>query len=192
MNIDKKIKAIKNFFEVKEKEIKHIEYNNFKVNGEVYMVLSESEADEEFYNYQINVMEDVGIDCFADWFKDEILYDIDCVDSNYFEECLVENYENLIQDLTDEELEEELKLNECENKDELLDYYINDYFINPIDWYIETFSYEEFENVCVNECLIDYSKVIEKIKEYDGRGCLATYDGEENDLGSGYYAYRLE
>ena len=47
--------------------------------------------------------------------------------------------------------------------------------------------------VAIEKNLVDLDEVIEEVKSLDGRGCLATYDGSENEEkvnGEWFYIYR--
>ena len=43
------------------------------IDGNEYLVLTDEEADQEYHEYQMGLIDDMGLDSFSDWAKDEIL-----------------------------------------------------------------------------------------------------------------------
>ena len=69
---------------------------------------------------------------------------------------------------------------------------MSDYEDEPIQWYIDNFGIVALSDyVKNNDYLIDIDEVILEVQNRDGRGSLATYDGEELELDDDYYAYRV-
>lgn len=64
----KKIKALAKFLGIETKEIEE-DMNNHKYfkteDGEEYMVLTDDEAEDEFYNYESDLIEECGFDAFS-------------------------------------------------------------------------------------------------------------------------------
>lgn len=63
---------------------------------------------------------------------------------------------------------------------------------DPIEWYRGNFGDKDFEQVCVENNLVDLQKLAEYCVDNDGPANeLASYDGREIELEDGYLAYRL-
>lgn len=169
-----------------------------EVDGKVYKVLSDEEADEEFTSYQENLIDDLGINSFSDFGQKYILENF--TDTEWFDEARKESYESYIEDIKQESasdtekfssrLEEELYEADCENEEEYLERLCDDE--GSVTWFKFNFGDDDFKAVVKENDLVNWEGVIEWVKEVDGRGCLAYYDGEELELENDYYAYRVE
>lgn len=169
-----------------------------EVDGAVYKVLTDEEADEEFFDYQENLIDDVGLDAFAKWAQEYILENF--VDIDWFNEYQEEFYENYINDIREEyssqeeystRLVEEMSEADCKDEEEFLEYLCEDYD-DSIKWYIDNFGEKDFKILVTEKELIDWESVINWTKREDGRGCLAYYDSCELELENDFYAYRIE
>ena len=160
------------------------------VDGEVWSVLDDSEADEAFVSYQKDSLEDFGLTQFSSLAKDYIMEN--CVDVDWFEDCMREYYENYVEELKQEtRLEDEMNEVEVEDEEEFIEHLCGQWH-DGIEWYMEQYGTEECEIAIENNNLYDTDKVIEYVKEHYGRGCLALYDGQEIELQDGYFAYRID
>ena len=160
------------------------------VDGEVCSVLDDSEADEAFVSYQKDSLEDFGLTQFSSLAKDYIMEN--CVDVDWFEDCMREYYENYVEELKQENrLEDEMNEVEVEDEEEFIEHLCGQWH-DGIEWYMEQYGTEECEIAIESNNLYDTDKVIEYVKEHDGRGCLALYDGQEIELQDGYFAYRID
>ena len=201
---------------------KEVDFHNgiFETNdGEEYEVLTDDEADERFSESVRELIDEMGIEAFSpyfqEWIKDNAL------DSEWFDEAKDESNEYYMQDIRDEsddeyssrllrEMVEEGVVDESdleENEDGLLDlkegsvddYWedfkerLNDGWPDSIQWYIDNFGNEGLTTVIKNNSgILDIDKIIEEVKDLDGRGNeIASYDGEEIELDNGYFAYRV-
>lgn len=97
------------------------------------------------------------------------------------EESSSDEYEN--------RLEEEMAEAECETKEDYIEYLCGNYS-DSFEWFNSNFGSAELNHVINNYNLLDIDKVIEYIKEEDGRGILASYDGVENEEEE-YFIYRV-
>ena len=160
-----------------------------EIDGKEYMVLNEDEAKEEFKRYQEDLLDDMGLDSFSDWAKNHILRNF--VDMDWFDEAMAESNQGYIDDIRFEEnrLEEEMKERNCKEEYEFLES-LNDDYTDGLEWMIENFGMDEVEACVKNYNLLDYDEIIDWIEETDGRGCLAQYDGVENEW-CDYYIYRV-
>ena len=69
--MNKKLRGLLLQVEIMEgSEIKVLNENTFEVDGAEYLVLTEDEREEEFYNYQESLIEDMGLDAFSGWAQD--------------------------------------------------------------------------------------------------------------------------
>lgn len=160
-----------------------------EIDGKEYMVLNEDEAKEEFKRYQEDLLDDMGLDSFSEWAKNHILENF--VDKEWFNGAMSDSNQGYIDDIRFEEnrLEEEMKERNCKEEYEFLES-LNDDYEDGLEWMIENFGMDEVEACVKNYNLLDYDEIIDWIEETDGRGCLAQYDGVENEW-CDYYIYRV-
>lgn len=196
-----KIKALAKFLGIETKEIEE-DINNHKYfkteDGEEYMVLTDDEADKTFYDYELELIEELGLDGFSDWAKDYVIEN--CLDVDWFEDFYREDYENYVNDIETESassdeyanrLEEEMAEAECTDVEEFINYLVDSISDNFVGQFKFDFGEEMLIEVIMNNNLLDMVAVIDYIKETDGRGTLASYDGVENEEGE-YYIYRID
>ena len=195
----KKIEALAKFLGIEASEIEE-DMNNHKYfkteDGEEYMVLTYDEAEEEFYNYESNLIEECGLDAFSDWARDYIIEN--CLDVDWFEDYFREDYESYANDIETESassdeyanrLEEEMAEAECADVEEFIDYLVDSISDDFVGNFKFNFGEEMLTETIMKNNLLDMDAVIDYIKEEDGRGILASYDGVENEEGE-YYIYR--
>lgn len=193
-----RIEALVNFLGCKIEDLKEgYREEVFKTKDyKEYLVLTDDEADREFYEYEENNIKDLGLDLFTDWAKDYIIEN--CIDTDWFDMCMREDYESYCSDIETEKsrfskyenrLQEEMEHANCKTKEDYVEY-LCDGYNNSVEWFKESFGNEELKNVINNNNLLDTDKVVEYIKEEDGRGILAGWDGIENEEGE-YFIYRL-
>ena len=161
------------------------------IDGNEYLVLTDEEADQEYYEYQMGLIDDMGLDSFSDWAKDEILNHH--ITSDYqvlFNEILEESMSCYIDDLRHmDELEEEMENAGRDNEDEFLEYLCDQE--DSVDYFKFNFGQDEYNRIIIENNLIDWDSVIEWTKDIDGRGIMAGYDGVEMELGNNLYGYRI-
>ena len=195
----KKIEALAKFLGIETSEIEE-DMNNHKYfkteDGEEYMVLTDDESEEEFYNYESDLIEECGLDVFTDWERDYIIEN--CLDVDWFEDCFRKNYEIYANDIETEpaisgkyenRLEEEMAEAECADIDEFIDYLVDSIRDDFVEEFKFNFGEETLTEVIMSDNLLDMDAVVDYIKETDGRGIIASYDGVENEEGE-YYIYR--
>lgn len=196
----KKIEALAKFLGIETKEIEE-DMNNHKYfkteDGEEYMVLTDEESEEEFYNYESDLIEECGLDAFTDWARDYIIEN--CLDVDWFEDYFREDYESYANDIKTESassneyanrLEEEMAEAECADVEEFIDYLVDSISDDFVGNFKFDFGEKMLTEVIMNNNLLDMDAVVDYIKETDGRGILASYDGVENEEGE-YYIYRI-
>ena len=101
--------------------------NIIEVNGAEYLVLTDEEADEVFYDYELELLEDLGIEGLSDSFRSWVYNN--AIDNEYFEECIRETYEAYADDIENEEscsdfenrLQEEMNEWGATDKEEFID-----------------------------------------------------------------------
>ena len=195
----KKIEALAKFLGIETSEIEE-DMNNHKYfiteDGEEYMVLTDDEAEEEFYNYESNLIEECGLDAFTDWAKDYIIEN--CVDTEWFEDFYHEDYESYANDIETEpassdeyenRLEEEMSEEGVDTKEDFVEYMVDGIRNDLVGQFEFDFGKDQLADVVSRYNLLDMDAVIDYIKEEDGRGIIANYDGVENEEGE-YYIYR--
>ena len=194
-----KIEALAKFLGIETSEIEE-DMNNHKYfiteDGEEYMVLTDEESEEEFYNYESELIEACGLNAFSDWARDYIIEN--CLDVDWFEDYFREDYESYANDIETESassdeyanrLEEEMAEAECTDIEEFIDYLVDSISDDFVGNFKFDFGEEMLTEVVMNNNLLDIDAVIDYIKEEDGRGIIASYDGIENEEGE-YYIYR--
>lgn len=189
--LNEKVVALLKYLGEEVESIEIIGDDEIEVNGERYSVFTDEVADEEFYVSQENLFNDLGLEAYGEYFQEEIINY--CLNKDHFDEMMEDYYRDYIEDIKDEEgrLEEAMENNEVEDEEEYLELLTDNQ--DSIQWYIDNFGAEELSNyIKDNQWLINLDEVINRIKEYDGRGCLATYDGEELELEDNFYAYRID
>ena len=191
-----KINALLNYLgettETTEVEtLKHDDNKTVFIDGAEYLALTDEEADQEYHEYQMNLIDDLGLDSFSDWARDEILNHHTTSDyQNLFDEIQEESMTCYIDDLRHmDELEEEMENAGCDNEDEFLEYLCDQE--DSVDYFKFNFGNDEYERIIKENDLIDWDSVIEWVKDLDGRGIMAGYDGIEMELENNLYAYRI-
>ncbi len=211
---DEKIEALvqwlnENGNEVTAEDVYDDGYGHYGVNGAEYAVYTDDEADEEFKTSEENLIDDLGLESFSDWFQTWILDN--AIDSRWFESALEEeadylageflnesNWEfgnRLVEEcynnnlISDEDFEtgedgepdhEQCTVDEWDLQDRYKTWYIDNE--DAVEWYKDNFGDESFRDVVKEHNLLDIDTIIEQIKLNDGRGgALASYDGVENE-----------
>ena len=188
-------KIIALFNELNVEEIEEIMINGYdeiEIDGATYKILTDEEADEEFKSCQEGIFDDMGLSGYSEsfqyWIKENAL------DKDYFDDIVKESMESYIEDIKydgEDRLLEEMKDAEVETEEEYLDYLI-DNAGDSIEYVIDNYGYDYLDTLLNhNPWIIDLDTVIEEIKSWDGRGCIAYYDGEELELDNDYFAYRV-
>lgn len=197
--MEEKIKALAEFLGIEESEIEEDMNNHkyFRTEDEEYMVLTDEEADEVFYNYEEELIEELGLDAFSNWARDYIIEN--CVDTEWFENFYYEDYESYANDIETESassdeyenrLEEEMAEAECTTIEEFVEYMVDRIRDDLVGQFEFDFGKDALRDVVSRYNLLDMDAVIDYIKEEDGRGIMASYDGVENEEGE-YFIYRI-
>lgn len=168
----------------------------FKEWGERWLedvlIVDEEGRENEFYNSQQNLIDELGVEGFSKDFQ-QWIFD-NAVDSDWFEEWKEDYFYTYIEDIKEEEgrLEEEMKEAGVDNEEDFLEYLKNT-IDDVVEYFIDNFGENYFKNVVEDNNLIDWDTVIEEIAEWDGYGSLAYYDGIEHEYcinNELYFLYR--
>lgn len=215
-----KIEALAELLGVDESEITQgYDDSVYEVSdGREYLVLTEDEADDAFYDSEMSLIDDIGIEGFTPSFQERIFTEF--ADTDWFEDAYREMYESYSYDIEYEsdDVYGNRLVRECyeagliddddfgvdENGDVnyadcLLDTddlvtRLTDYLVDTVDDFVEQYKFEfgeeQLSEVVKRYNLVDWDAVIEETKELDGRGpMLAGYDGIELEWDD-YYIYR--
>ena len=187
-----KINALLNYLgESKEtatvEALKHDDNKTVFVDNMEYIILTDEEADEYYREYQLSLIEDLGLEAFSDWAKNYILANFTFSYSETFNDIQYEDAVSYVGDLKyGGDLDDELSRYGCENEEELIDLLCEE---DSEEWFKSVFGIDEYNRIIIENDLIDWNEVIEWIKEVDGRGIMASYDGVEMELENDLYGY---
>lgn len=169
--------------------LKHDDNKTVFVDNMEYIILTDEEADEYYKEYQLSLIDDLGLEVFSDWAKNYILDNFTYSHYEMFENIQYEDAVSYVYDLKyGGELDDELSRYGCDNKEELIDLLCEE---NSVEWFKSVFGIDEYNRIIIENNLIDWDEVIEWNKEVDGRGVMASYDGIEMELENDLYAYRI-
>lgn len=169
--------------------LKHDDNKTVFVDGVEYIVLTDTEADEQYREYQSSLIEDSGLEAFSDWAKNYILDNFTYSYSETFGDIQYEDAVSHVDDLKYYgDLDDELNRYGCENEEELIDLLCEE---DSAEWFKSVFGIDEYNRIIIENNLIDWDEVIEWTKEVDGRGVMASYDGVEMELENDLYGYRI-
>lgn len=128
---------------------------------------------------------------YAEDIESESSSDDDMYVNRLHEELVDAGLMDALDDSEDEDEVEE-KAHEANGKMQDLADYMNDQYEDGVEYYRDNFGEEDLLKAVKENNLVDEDKVAEWILETDGRGnTLSGYDSEENDISSGYFAYRV-
>lgn len=189
-----KINALLNYLgESKEtatvETLKHDDNKTVFVDGVEYIVLTDTEADEQYKEYQLSLIEDLGLEVFSDWAKDYILDNFTYSYYKTFDDIQYDDAVSYVDELKyGGDLDDELSRYGCENEEELIDLLCEE---DSVEWFKSIFGIDEYNGIIIENDLINWDEAIEWTKEVDGRGVMASYDGIEMELENDLYGYRI-
>ena len=189
--MNERTEALAKFLGIEVEEVKDGYTDKvFETEEGEYLVLTNEEADDEFYDYERDLIDELGLESFSDWARDYIINNF--VDTDTLKDYIREYYESYVEDIKCEvgRLEEEMAEAEVDTEEDYIDYLCEEYEGNESDYFIYNFGMEYFTKLISDECLVNWDDVIEWLQREDGRGCLASYDGVENEEGD-FYIYKL-
>ena len=176
-----------------------MECDKITINDKSYKVLTEDEINKEFYELQIALFEDLGLDAYKEFVKDHILNNAaEFIDIEWFDLLQYEILLDRQQYYGDEEWEELAAIYETDDINELSDYDLKTWiesYSDSVSWYLDYAGENEFFEKVEENKLLNLEKLSEYIKEVDGYDILASYDGEVWEHltlnGDVYYIYRV-
>ena len=188
--------------------------NCFEVNGDEWIVLTEDESYDEFKDWEMSLIDDLGLEAFSESFQEHILEN--CINKDFFDTVAEEEANYYIEQMDDEELldyahdhniaedvEDTENLSErdleriredCEEEyaQNILDQGMSEYFeqIYGRGWV------KEMKDTLEKE--IDWEQVIDDLYDWHSRetlwGGMASYDGVVHELdkvnGEWLFAYQ--
>lgn len=167
-NEDDKLNLLAEYLNIDPSDI---EYNGdyFEAPDGDYLVCTSEEAYERARDEIENFIADMGIEGFTKNFQDEILNDPDCIDVQK------------VDDIIDDEID---YFTTQEPDEEMVDYYSNMSLNDKVEELKDLgFNISEFLNTDV---------VVDLAIDWDGVAhFIATYDGNEIDLDTDLFAYRI-
>lgn len=168
-------------------KLKHDDDKTVFVDDVEYIVLTDTEADEEYKEYQQALIDELGLDAFSDWAKDYILDNFTSSYSETFGDIQYEDAVSYVDDLKyGGDLDDELNRYGCDNEEELIDLLCEE---DSVEWFKSVFGIDEYNRIIIENGLIDWEEVVEWTKEVDGRGVMASYNGVEMELENDLYGY---
>ena len=217
---DARKEALAEYLGIDTSEVENSYDNVFEADGEEWAVLTEDEAREMAMESIVNIFDDLGLEAFTPSFQEQIInnyVETDAIedmmledyrgyvedieyenDYTYGNRCIQEMYDEGILTDDDFEVDEDGEILYDTLKDDVdLEAKKEEYAQHladgndPISWLHEIYSDKELGDFLVREGLIDIDRVAEECIEMDGIAhFIASYDGEEVDLGD-FYGYRL-
>lgn len=161
-----------------------------------YRVLTEYEIHKEFYHYQMDLFDDLGLNAYSDWAQEYIINHF--VNTDWFDDL---QYDMIANDFDTMEEEEQMQFAQTygiNDLDDARELYIEQMFEeDSVEWYRNIAGERDFKDVLIKYNLINFDQVVDYILDEDGYECLATYDGNletyyDEDTYMTYYVYILD
>lgn len=187
-----KINALLNYLgKTKEtaivEKLKHDDDKTVFVDDVEYIVLTNTEANEQYKEYLLSLIEDLGLESFSDWARNYILDNFTYSYSETFDDIQYNDAVLYVDDLKySGDLDDELSRYGCDNEEELIDLLCEE---DSVEWFKSVFGIDEYNRIVIENDLINWEEVIEWTKEVDGRGVMASYNGVEMELENDLYGY---
>ena len=113
------------------------------------------------------------------------------VDTDWFDTAKREYAEFYVSDIKESEPERYKEEFGDLDEEDAVEQFLSGMEEDSVQWYINDFGRDDFEKIVKEKGLIDYDKLAQSCVDADGpANDLASYDGEEIELPSGYYCYR--
>ena len=173
---------------------KYFNESEINVNDCQFKVLTEDEINVEFYDYQMSLLDDLGLNSFSDWALSHILDNF--VETQYFKDLHYDIIVERQEYYDDSEIEELCRIYEEEDVEKMLEIDLQEQLnsVDSVDFCRDWMGDEEFCRVVENNGLINLDELVEYVKEVDGYEILSSYDGniyELSDDDEYYYIYRV-
>lgn len=113
------------------------------------------------------------------------------VDTEWFDDAKREYAEFYVSDIKESEPERYKEEFGDLDEEDAVEQFLSGMEEDSVQWYINDFGRDDFEKIIKEKGLIDYDKLAQSCVDADGpANDLASYDGVEIELPSGYYCYR--
>lgn len=215
IDLEERKDALAEFLGLNEEEKEEIEEGyreeELEYDGESYLVVDDDEADDIFYDYEKELIDELGMDAFSKSFQ---LWIIDnALDTDFFDEAKEESDRFYCEDIVNEDDDEfgnrlvaecydrkiikdkdfeedesgDVDYTQCKiDTDDLIDMMVEDMaddYDDNVEWYRDNFGDEDLAQLVNEKNLLDVDAVIDEVKNTDTRGpALAGYDGVENEI----------
>ena len=180
-------------------------------DGEEYFVVTEDEGRELARQDIENVFDDLGLDAFSPNFQDWIINN--AVDTSFLEDFVREDYQNYAYDIesesddtygtrlaaecveagliSEEDFEDGQYVGD-EDLQGLLTEYLCDQVTDYREWFEWNFGGDELSRILKDNLVVDMDAIVDECLTWDGIAhFVASYDGDEIELGDDLYAYRV-
>lgn len=161
------------------------------VGNEEYIVFyDEDDAIKAAVDETMDILDDVGIEGIK--FENMGQGIEDFINDSQFEDIWEENAQATIDEMSDREKRRQYGTDDDEEiLDQMREDAVGEGFY--VQWFIDNFGKEELNDMIKhNRVQFNMKKLAEEIVDTDGAAnSLASYDGEEIDLGDGILAYRV-
>lgn len=169
-------------------ELEIIDENTVEVDGSTYLVVTDEEATKKYIALEKDLYDDMGLGFVGKEGQDYMVNHF--AKTEWFEEEMQEYHRRYVEDdMSEEDKKREMEEYGVDTEEDLIDALNDD--CDGIEWYKGAFGDIAFKNVVKEQELLDVDKAIEWLMKQDGRAILSSQNGEEVDLGHGYFAYKI-
>ena len=173
---------------------KYLGENEINVNDCQFKVLTQEEIDVEFYDFQVQLFDEMGLNSLTDSCFNYVLDNF--VESQYFKDLHYDVIVERQEYYDDSEIEELCRIYEEENVEKMLEIDLQEQLnsVDSVEWCRDWMGDEEFCRIVENNGLIDFDEFVEYLKDCDGYEILSNYDGNVYELSDDdeyYYIYRV-
>jgi hypothetical protein len=168
---------------------KYLGENEINVNDCQFKVLTQEEIDVEFYNFQVELFDEIGLNSLTDscfnyvldnfvetWYFEALHYDIICERQEYYDDSEIEE---LCRIYEENDVEKMLLIDMEEQKNS----------VDSVEFCRDWMGDEEFCRIVENMGLINFDEFVEYLKDCDGYEILSNYDGNVYELSDDEYYY---
>lgn len=179
-----------NVFEDEDvQELEIIDEDRVEVDGSTYLVVTDEDATKKYIALEKDLYDDMGLSFVGEEGQTYMINNF--VKSDWFDEEMHEYNRRCVEDdMSEEEKISEMEREGVDNEEDLIDA-LDNQCSDGIEWYKGAFGDIAFKNVVKEQDLLDLDDAIEWLMEQDGRCILSSENGEEIDLGHGYFAYKI-
>ena len=170
--MEEKINLLANYLDADPEDVDEIDDETYSVSGATYLVLDRDEAKYEARNTVESIYNDLGLDAYSEDFREWVI-------NNALDETAVEEFVN-----------DEIDYFTNDEPDQSMVDYLNG-LTDKVQYVKDTLGPDTFNEWAKDK--VDFDEITDGIIQWDGIGSiLASYDGDEIDLGEGYSAFRID